>query len=74
MSQICLMDETGKADPPAVVTQHLDPPRKFVLINSQVRVDTGDVCHFFKQCFVGTVIGTKSDFFYNRVKLYIFIF
>ncbi|KAI0209905.1 hypothetical protein LSAT2_005340 [Lamellibrachia satsuma] len=35
MGQICLMDETGKADPPAVVTQHLDPPRKFVLINSQ---------------------------------------
>ena len=37
MGEICLMEEIGKADPPAVVTQHLDPPRKFVLINSQVR-------------------------------------
>ncbi|KAK2179646.1 hypothetical protein NP493_478g02009 [Ridgeia piscesae] len=35
MGEICLMEEMGKADPPAVVTQHLDPPRKFVLINSQ---------------------------------------
>ena len=26
-----------RAEPPLVVTQHMDPERKFVLINSQVR-------------------------------------
>ena len=34
--------------PPAVVTQHIDPPRKFIILTSQVMRVNDNICYYIQ--------------------------